>query len=270
MSAEFALPPFPVSGVDELTELELADFDTFRAVALDAVSAHEHEFPILPFATADDNGRITELTLRPALPVQVRFADVANARRNYTDDQIAKAALEAISNYYGVSVEQIIGHRRTKELVTPRNMAYLLLREMTELSYPRIARYFDGRDHTTIISGVKNMASKIENEPTLRKDHLKLQDDTQQHLNLHEALSPDADEQQRSRMTVLEARGLISYPVQDYSADIRPPFKLEADFMLLEKGALSTYEMWRLHGRTAISLAGNTFETEKKRLRLIS
>jgi chromosomal replication initiator protein len=55
-------------------------------------------------------------------------------------------------------VEEITGKSRRRPLVTARQVAMYVIRELTDLSYPAIAREFGGRDHTTVMHAV----SKIE------------------------------------------------------------------------------------------------------------
>ncbi|WP_219943280.1 chromosomal replication initiator protein DnaA [Iamia sp. SCSIO 61187] len=66
--------------------------------------------------------------------------------------------LEKVSERYGFSVEEITGKSRRRPLVTARQVAMYVVRELTELSYPAIGRVFGDRDHTTVMHAV----SKIE------------------------------------------------------------------------------------------------------------
>jgi chromosomal replication initiator protein len=54
----------------------------------------------------------------------------------------------------GFSVEALKGKSRQRPLVSARQIAMYVFRDMTELSYPAIARLFGGRDHTTVIHAV--------------------------------------------------------------------------------------------------------------------
>ncbi|HYI62185.1 MAG TPA: chromosomal replication initiator protein DnaA [Acidimicrobiales bacterium] len=73
--------------------------------------------------------------------------------------------LEKVSQRYGFSIEEITGKSRRRPLVTARQVAMYVIRELTDLSYPAIAREFGGRDHTTVMHAV----SKIENLMAERK-----------------------------------------------------------------------------------------------------
>ncbi len=60
---------------------------------------------------------------------------------------------------FGFTREEIIGQRRHRPLVTARQIAMYVFRDLTELSYPAIAREFGGRDHTTVIHAVDKISS---------------------------------------------------------------------------------------------------------------
>jgi len=62
--------------------------------------------------------------------------------------------LDETSLKFGFSVEEIQGGSRRRPLVNARQIAMYVMRQLTELSYPAIAREFGGRDHTTVIHAV--------------------------------------------------------------------------------------------------------------------
>lgn len=63
--------------------------------------------------------------------------------------------LSEICDYLGVSVEAVRGRSRQRPIVGARQTAMYVIRELTDLSYPAIARLFGGRDHTTVIHAVE-------------------------------------------------------------------------------------------------------------------
>ena len=76
------------------------------------------------------------------------FSDQAPKVR--TDEEL----LAEIAAYLGFTVEALRGKNRQRPLVTARQEAMYVFRELTDLSYPAIARLFGGRDHTTVIHAV--------------------------------------------------------------------------------------------------------------------
>lgn len=65
--------------------------------------------------------------------------------------------IQMTSTMFGFSPEEIIGQRRHRPLVTARQVAMYVVRELTDLSYPSIASCFGGRDHTTVIHAVEKI-----------------------------------------------------------------------------------------------------------------
>jgi chromosomal replication initiator protein len=63
----------------------------------------------------------------------------------------AAMIMSAVADYFAVSVDDLCGTSRTHVLVTARQMAMYLCRELTDLSLPKIGQVFGGRDHTTVM-----------------------------------------------------------------------------------------------------------------------
>ena len=59
--------------------------------------------------------------------------------------------MAATAEYFGLTLEDLCGSSRSRVLVTARQIAMYLCRELTDLSLPKIGQMFGGRDHTTVI-----------------------------------------------------------------------------------------------------------------------
>ncbi|MEA4944442.1 MAG: chromosomal replication initiator protein DnaA [Propionicimonas sp.] len=73
----------------------------------------------------------------------------------------ATMIMNAVASYFDVSVDDLSGQSRTHVLVTARQMAMYLCRELTDLSLPQIGKAFGGRDHTTVMHGVRKMSQLL-------------------------------------------------------------------------------------------------------------
>jgi len=73
---------------------------------------------------------------------------------SYVKPRTDEELLNEIAIILGYSVESLRGKSRQRPLVTARQTAMYVFRELTDLSYPAIARLFGGRDHTTVIHAV--------------------------------------------------------------------------------------------------------------------
>ncbi len=86
----------------------------------------------------------------------------------------SKKILEATANFYEISLEDIIGRRRTEPVAKARQVGAYLLRELLHFSFPYIGRKIGGRDHTTAIYSYKKIAGEVDKNPSLRRsiDHI--------------------------------------------------------------------------------------------------
>ncbi len=62
-----------------------------------------------------------------------------------------QSIMNEVANYFGVTIDDLCAGSRTHALVTARQIAMYLCRELTDLSLPKIGQLFGGRDHTTVM-----------------------------------------------------------------------------------------------------------------------
>jgi chromosomal replication initiator protein len=105
---------------------------------------------VAAFASLNDQQVDLELAQRV-------LADIVNTRepRRITPRLI----LESTATTFGFSVEELCGTSRRRPLVTARQIGMYVFRELTDFSYPAIAREFGGRDHTTVIHAVEKVSA---------------------------------------------------------------------------------------------------------------
>ncbi len=71
----------------------------------------------------------------------------------------AATIMAATASYFGISLEDLCGSSRSRALVTARQVAMYLCRELTDLSLPKIGQHFGGRDHTTVMHADRKIRS---------------------------------------------------------------------------------------------------------------
>ncbi len=92
-----------------------------------------------------------EITLELA---QDCLADVLRSSdRKITVDEIQRKVAE----HYNIRLSEMIGPRRVRTIARPRQIAMYLAKQLTSRSLPDIGRRFGGRDHTTVMHGVKRI-----------------------------------------------------------------------------------------------------------------
>lgn len=75
--------------------------------------------------------------------------------------------LAASSESFGVSIGDLEGPSRKQPLARARQVAMYVCRELTDLSLPKIGGLFGGRDHTTVLHGVNNVARLMKEDQQL-------------------------------------------------------------------------------------------------------
>lgn len=77
--------------------------------------------------------------------------------------------ISVIADQYGVTSEDIISKKRSRDIALPRQIAMYLCRNMTQLSTTNIGRSFGGRDHTTVMHGCDKIAQEMNDNFSFRK-----------------------------------------------------------------------------------------------------
>jgi chromosomal replication initiator protein len=98
--------------------------------------------------------RVTAFASLNRQPVDPALAEVVLRDLVPTDSgpEITAALIMAqTAAYFGLSIDDLQGSSRSRVLVTARQIAMYLCREMTDLSLPKIGQQFGGRDHTTVM-----------------------------------------------------------------------------------------------------------------------
>ncbi|SDY19695.1 chromosomal replication initiator protein DnaA [Micromonospora pattaloongensis] len=108
--------------------------------------------------------RVTAFASLTRSPVELSLAEEVlrdfipdGAGPEITADQI----MVSTADYFGVSMEDLRGHSRSRVLVNARQVAMYLCRELTDLSLPRIGQAFGGRDHTTVMHADRKIRQQM-------------------------------------------------------------------------------------------------------------
>jgi chromosomal replication initiator protein len=74
-------------------------------------------------------------------------------------DITAATIMGQTASYFGLSIDDLCGTSRSRVLVTARQIAMYLCRELTDMSLPKIGQQFGGRDHTTVMHAERKIRS---------------------------------------------------------------------------------------------------------------
>lgn len=112
-------------------------------------------------AMASLDGRKVNLDLAAET---VRYYSTAEAEPVKVD---VNTIIEVVAEQYKMPVDDILGKKRNKEIVMPRQVAMYLAREMGGMSYPDIGRAF-GRDYTTVIHSYEKIKTEVKRDSNLK------------------------------------------------------------------------------------------------------
>lgn len=106
--------------------------------------------------------RVTAFASLNRQPVDLGLAEVV-LKDLIPDSQAseitATTIVGATADYFGLSMDDLCGGSRSRVLVTARQIAMYLCRELTDLSLPKIGQQFGGRDHTTVMHADRKIRS---------------------------------------------------------------------------------------------------------------
>ncbi len=108
--------------------------------------------------------RVTAFASLTRSPVELALAE--EVLRDFIPDGTgpeitADQIMASTADYFGVSLEDLRGHSRSRVLVNARQVAMYLCRELTDLSLPRIGQAFGGRDHTTVMHADRKIRQQM-------------------------------------------------------------------------------------------------------------
>lgn len=106
------------------------------------------------------NGEITVDIAREALK------DIFTSKRKQINVPLIK---EIVSKKFNIKLEDFTAKKRTRSIAFPRQIAMYLVRELTDLSLPKIGEEFGGRDHTTVIHAHEKISNDMKNDPYLKE-----------------------------------------------------------------------------------------------------
>jgi chromosomal replication initiator protein len=160
-------------------DMQIPDFETRCAIVQTKADSHAVELPrdVVDYLANNVTTNIRELEgalnqllafcemrgLEPNLAIASGLLGAAKSRPKHIS---AKQIIERTARHFQVTVDEIMGSKRDKDIVVPRQVAMYILRSELHLSFPKIARELGRKDHTTAIHSVE----KIEKEMHLDQD----------------------------------------------------------------------------------------------------
>jgi chromosomal replication initiator protein len=104
--------------------------------------------------------------------VDVALADLLPKPSTIKPEEV----VSQVAGAFGVTVQNLIGPDRRKEIVLPRQIAMYLLREEANYSLPKIGEALGGRDHTTVMYACQKVTDMLERDDKLRRQVIKIRE----------------------------------------------------------------------------------------------
>jgi chromosomal replication initiator protein len=160
-------------------DMQTPDFETRCAILQIKAEVHGTTLPrdVVDYLATNVQTNIRELEgalnqllawcemrgLEPNMGIASSLLGSAQSRPKHIS---AKQIIERVARHYQVPLEDILGPKRDKDIVVPRQIAMYMLRSELHLSFPKIARELGRKDHTTAIHSIE----KIEREAVADAD----------------------------------------------------------------------------------------------------
>lgn len=114
---------------------------------------------------------LSGLPMTPQL-VETTLADLLPRRSQVQPDEIVRKVAET----FGISIAEMLGRDRSRQVALPRQIAMYLLREEANLSLPQIGEALGGRDHTTVMYACEKVADSLERDDRLRRQVIEIKE----------------------------------------------------------------------------------------------
>jgi chromosomal replication initiator protein len=77
--------------------------------------------------------------------------------------------IERTAKHFHITIEEILGPKRDKDIVVPRQIAMYMLRSELHLSFPKIAHELGRKDHTTAIHSIEKIEKELSYDSLIRQ-----------------------------------------------------------------------------------------------------
>jgi chromosomal replication initiator protein len=118
-------------------------------------------------------GALTRVVAFASLTGRPMTADLAQdvLKDVFPQGEVAQVTIERIQEVvcerFSMTLEELCSHKRSQNIVYPRQVAMYLSRELTDSSLPKIGKHFGDRDHTTVLHANGKIANMIRADRTV-------------------------------------------------------------------------------------------------------
>lgn len=96
------------------------------------------------------------------------MTDFIDRQNNNTTSN--ETIIKAVCKFFNIKLEDLLGKRRQKQLVYPRQITMYLMRHELNLSFPQIGKELGGKDHTTVMYAVEKISKEAARDEVIKSD----------------------------------------------------------------------------------------------------
>ena len=105
---------------------------------------------------------------RPVATLNDAYEALKEQIQEQTEGLTLDAIVETVCNYFNVSKQDLVGKKKNKEIVDPRQICIYLITELMDTPLNAIGNYFGGRDHTTIMHARDKITTQVKVNSSLK------------------------------------------------------------------------------------------------------
>lgn len=167
-----------------ISDIQAPDFETRKAILQNKAQEGGFELPddVNDFIARNIQQNIRELegalnrliahlkfyNLSPS--VDVAMSALGNLISPKSKSISFEKIIETVAGFYNINIDELLGTKRTKEIVVPRQIVMYLLRQELQYSFPQIATKIGKKDHTTIIYGCEKIEKEIKTGDNIQRE----------------------------------------------------------------------------------------------------
>ena len=91
-----------------------------------------------------------------------------NGKVSLPTNPVVAAALTEVCRVFNIDEVDAVGRKQTQQIVEARQLVFALVRMRVRMTLDEVGRQLGGRDHTTVLHGVRQTKVRIETDPQFR------------------------------------------------------------------------------------------------------
>ena len=162
-------------------DMQNPDFETRCAILQSKAAGQDVQLsqPVAEFLATRIQSNIRELEgtlnqvlawcemrgIEPSVPAISSMFEASKTRPRHLS---ARVIIEKTAKYFSIGMDDILGPKRDKDIVVPRQIAMYMLRSELHLSFPKIAHELGRKDHTTAIHSIDKIEKEMSYEGAIK------------------------------------------------------------------------------------------------------